>query len=58
MRDLLEEILAQHTGQTVERIHTDTDRDFVMEANEALEYGIIDDVISSRDAVDRTGPIR
>ena len=58
MRDLLEEILAKHTGQTVERIHNDTDRDFVMEANEALAYGIIDDVISSRDAVDRTGPIR
>ena len=58
MRDLLEELLARHTGQTRERIHTDTDRDFVMEAPEALAYGIIDDVISSRDAVDRTGPIR
>ena len=58
MRDLLEEMLAQHTGQTIERIHTDTDRDFVMEANEALAYGIIDDVITSRDVVDRTGPIR
>ena len=58
MRDLLEELLAQHTGQTVERIHIDTDRDFVMEANEALAYGIIDDVIASRDVVDRTGPIR
>ena len=45
MRDLLEEILAKHTGQTVERVHKDTDRDFVMEANEALAYGIIDDVI-------------
>lgn len=58
MRDLLEEILAKHTGQSLERIHTDTDRDFVMEASEALAYGIIDDVISSRDVVDRTGPIR
>jgi len=58
MRDLLEEILSRHSGQTLERIHLDTDRDFVMEANEALAYGIIDDVISSRDAVDRTGPIR
>ena len=58
MRDLLEEILAQHTGQPIERIHADTDRDFVMEANEALAYGIIDDVISARGAVDRTGPIR
>ena len=58
MRDLLEEILSRHTGQTIERVHQDTDRDFVMEAQEALAYGIIDDVISSRDAVDRTGPIR
>ena len=58
MRDLLEEMLAMHTGQTVERIHIDTDRDFVMEASEALAYGIIDDVITSRDVVDRTGPIR
>jgi ATP-dependent Clp protease protease subunit len=58
MRDILEEILSDHTGQPRERIRTDTDRDFVMEANEALAYGIIDDVISSRSAVDRTGPIR
>ena len=58
MRDLLNEILAQHTGQSVEKIHTDTDRDFVLEANEALEYGIIDDVFTSRASVDRSGPIR
>ncbi len=58
MRDILEEILAEHTGQPIERIHADTDRDFVMEASEALAYGIIDDVISSRTVVDRTGPIR
>ena len=58
MRDLLEEILAQHTGQPIERVHNDTDRDFVMEADEALEYGIIDTVISSREVADRTGPIR
>jgi ATP-dependent Clp protease protease subunit len=58
MRDLLEEILAIHTGQPIDRIHTDTDRDFVMEAPEALAYGIIDDIISSRQLTDRTGPIR
>jgi len=58
MRDLLEQILAEHTGQTIEKIHTDTDRDFVIEAPQAVEYGIIDEVISSRTAVDRTGPIR
>jgi ATP-dependent Clp protease protease subunit len=58
MRDILEEILAFHTGQSIERIHADTDRDFVMEAREALEYGIIDGVISSRQLTDRSGPIR
>jgi ATP-dependent Clp protease protease subunit len=58
MRDLLEEILAKHTGQSMERIHADTDRDFVIEANEAVQYGIIDSVISSRELTDRTGPIR
>jgi ATP-dependent Clp protease protease subunit len=58
MRDLLEQILAHHTGQPLDKIHTDTDRDFVLEANDALEYGIIDTVISSRDAVDRSSAIR
>ena len=58
MRDLLEEILANHTGQSLEKIHSDTDRDFVIEAQEALAYGIIDDVITDRQMVDRSGPIR
>ena len=49
MRDLLEELLAKHTGQPLERVHNDTDRDFVMEADEALAYGIIDSVIESRE---------
>jgi ATP-dependent Clp protease protease subunit len=57
MRSLLDEILAHHTGQPVERIHKDTERDFVLSAEEAKEYGIIDDVISSRQAADMTGPI-
>ncbi len=58
MREILDGILSEHTGQTIEKIHADTDRDFVMEAQEALEYGIIDQVINSREAVDRAGPIR
>jgi len=58
MRDLLEQIVAKHTGQTIERVHADTDRDFVMEAQEAKEYGVIDEVISVRSAVDRSGPIK
>jgi len=56
MRTLLETILARHTGQDVEKIHKDTDRDFVMSAEEAKEYGIIDEVISSRSLVSH-GPI-
>ena len=58
MKDLLNEILAEHTGQSVEKIDTDTDRDFVMTAQEALEYGIIDEVISRRALADTSGPIR
>jgi ATP-dependent Clp protease protease subunit len=46
MREMLEQILADHTGQTLERVHRDTDRDFIMSAEEAKEYGIIDEIIS------------
>ena len=58
MREILEEIIAKHTGQPIDRIHKDTDRDFVMEATAAKEYGIIDEVISTREFADRSGPIR
>ena len=58
MRDLLNTILARHTGQPVEKIAKDTDRDFVMEAAAAKEYGIIDEVISARELADNTGAIR
>ena len=57
MRQRLNQLLAEHTGQDVEKIHTDTDRDFVMTAEEAVEYGIIDEVIDRRDLVDNSGPI-
>jgi ATP-dependent Clp protease protease subunit len=57
MRALLEEILATHTGQPVEKIHQDTDRDFVMSASEAKDYGIIDEVIEARNLADNSGPI-
>ena len=57
MRDLLNEILATHTGQDIEKIQRDTDRDFVLSAPEAKDYGIIDEVIASRELVDNTGPI-
>jgi ATP-dependent Clp protease protease subunit len=58
MRDLMDEIVSRHTGQPIERVHKDTDRDFVMSAEEAKEYGIIDDVITARNAVDTSGPIQ
>ena len=58
LKTALEEILAEHTGQDVDKIHTDTDRDFVMTATEAVEYGIIDEVIMARDSVDTSGPIK
>ncbi len=47
-RKLLDELIAQHTGQPAEKVHTDTDRDYIMTAEQAKEYGVIDDVISSR----------
>src|SRR5215469_16136396 len=46
MREMLETILADHTGQSLDQIHRDTDRDFIMGATEAKEYGIIDEIIS------------
>jgi ATP-dependent Clp protease protease subunit len=49
MRDLLNEMLAHDTGQPTERIAKDTDRDFIMSAEEAKKYGIIDEVISTRE---------
>ena len=52
MRRMLDEILAAHTGQPVEKIGTDTDRDFIMTAEQAKEYGIIDEIIESRAAAE------
>ncbi|MGH9281411.1 MAG: ATP-dependent Clp protease proteolytic subunit [Acidimicrobiales bacterium] len=52
MRDLLNEMIAMDTGQAVERIKVDTDRDFIMSAVEACEYGIIDEVITTRELAD------
>jgi len=57
LKTTLEVILANHTGQTIERIATDTDRDFVMTAQDAKDYGLIDEVLTSREHVDNSGPI-
>ena len=43
-----EEILSEHTGQTIERIRQDTDRDFILSAEEALDYGVVDLVVADR----------
>ena len=45
-RDVLNEIIQQHTGQPLERIRHDTERDFFMSAREAVEYGIVDEVLT------------
>jgi len=45
MKEILNNILAKHTGQTIEVINTDTERDFFMSGAEAKEYGIVDEVI-------------
>ncbi len=47
-RKLLDEIMAMHTGQPFEKVSKDTDRDFIMTAEQAKEYGLIDEVITSR----------
>ncbi len=49
MREKLNEILAHHTGQPLEKIQRDTDRDFFMSGEEAREYGIVDKVIVERE---------
>jgi ATP-dependent Clp protease protease subunit len=47
-RKLLEELIARHTGQPLEKVAKDTDRDYILTAQEAVEYGVVDEVISSR----------
>jgi ATP-dependent Clp protease, protease subunit len=48
MRERINEILVKHTGQDLKRIQDDTERDYIMSADQAREYGIIDDVIRKR----------
>ena len=47
-RKLLEELIAEHTGQPLEKVAKDTDRDFILTAEGAVEYGVVDEVITSR----------
>jgi ATP-dependent Clp protease, protease subunit len=48
MKEMINTMLSTDTGQTVERITKDTDRDYIIEAHEAVEYGLIDEVITAR----------
>ncbi|HHL71766.1 MAG TPA: ATP-dependent Clp endopeptidase proteolytic subunit ClpP [Bacteroidetes bacterium] len=48
LRERLNEILANHTGQSVEKIARDTDRNFYMSAQEAMEYGLVDEILERR----------
>ena len=48
MRTRLNEILVEHTGQALKRISDDTERDYIMTAEQSREYGIIDEVIKQR----------
>ena len=57
MKSTLEQILASHTGQSIEKIGADTDRDYVLTAQDAKEYGIVDEVIDARTLVDNSGAI-
>ena len=49
MREEIEQILVKHTGQSLEKIHQDTDRDFFMSGEQARQYGIVDKVIVKRE---------
>ncbi len=49
LRDILNKIISENTGQTLKKVQRDTDRDFIMSAEEAVSYGIVDSVISQRE---------
>ena len=45
IREQMNQLMAKHTGQTLEKVERDTERDFIMNAQQAKEYGIVDDII-------------
>jgi ATP-dependent Clp protease protease subunit len=51
LRQLLDSIIAKHTGQTLDKVAKDTDRDFILTAEEALAYGVVDEIIAGRGIV-------
>ena len=58
LRDRLNEILAKHTGQPLEKVGVDTDRDRFMDARQAIEYGLVDTVLEQRGAVLPVSPVK
>lgn len=54
-RDRLNQLLSEHTGQPLERIQKDTDRDYFMGGTEAVEYGLIDKVLTRRESSEKAG---
>lgn len=55
MKKLLNEMLAKHSGQPLSKVEKDTDRDFYMSAAEAVEYGIVDEVIETKKGIIKPG---
>jgi ATP-dependent Clp protease protease subunit len=55
LRKLLDKIISQHTTQTLERVEKDTDRDFILTADEALVYGVVDEIITGRGIASEIG---
>ena len=53
-RRRIEELLAHHTGQDVDRVGADIERDYVVRGLEAVEYGLVDQVIDHREAASKT----
>ncbi len=49
VRERINQIISTHSGQSIEKIHEDSDRDFILEAKDALEYGLVDKIIVSRE---------
>jgi ATP-dependent Clp protease protease subunit len=56
-RTRMEEILAEHTGRSAERVHADLERDFILSPEEAVAYGVVDDVVTRRALVDVPEPV-
>jgi len=57
MRQVVNEILARHTGQPLDRIVRDTDRDFILSAEQAVEYGVVDEILTSHQVVPELGSL-